>query len=440
MMKKVSITSQLVILFFVILLVASCSFSLIILTRVTSIVEREVYSRLQTYAYLIALDKAPGQEGPNYPDMEVEYYLKLDNITVCSNDLDIYLSDEGVKSLVSDILNDSSPKYHEHKGNFTAKGSFVTSTGCKVYFVCKTADNMSTYSIILTNDAYSGNLIRKLSIQIILIFIAIILMSVAIIYFWSNTTAKRIRQIQFHIEALPRTQYKEEYVDDSLDEIGELSRSVEIMRQEISHNEETKREMLQNISHDFKTPISVIKSYAEAQQDEMAGKEASEIIIKQAEILKHKVNQLLQYNSLEYLSKDREFEDVCMSELINQVLLTYKFKTKLEFDIELQEDIFFKGYYENFYTVVDNIIDNATRYGKTKIKIILKNDKLIIYNDGEHIDEQFVKKSFRAYEKGSKGQFGLGMSIAKKTVDFFGYNLKVVNESVGVSFIIYKTN
>ena len=57
--------------------------------------------------------------------------------------------------------------------------------------------------------------------------------------------------------------------------------------------------------------------------------------------------------------------------------------------------------------------------------------------DGENIEEQFLNSIFKPYEKGSKGQFGLGMSIVKKTVDFFGMNMIVRNEEPkGVSFLI----
>lgn len=147
--------------------------------------------------------------------------------------------------------------------------------------------------------------------------------------------------------------------------------------------------MLQNISHDFKTPIAVIKSYAEAQQDGMADEDSSRIIIAQAEILKNKVNRLLQYNSLEYLSKDREFEDVNMKDVIEEVIQGYRFQTDLIIDLDLNEDVYFRGYRENYTTVVDNIVDNARRYAKTKIKIVLKKDRLRIYNDGEPMDESF---------------------------------------------------
>jgi K+-sensing histidine kinase KdpD len=86
--------------------------------------------------------------------------------------------------------------------------------------------------------------------------------------------------------------------------------------------------------------------------------------------------------------------------------------------------------------ISQNIIDNATRYAKTLIKITLKDNYLEFFNDGEPIDEKFVTQGFKAYEKGSHGKFGLGMSIACKTLEFFNYTLVVKNVKDGVSFTI----
>ena len=83
-------------------------------------------------------------------------------------------------------------------------------------------------------------------------------------------------------------------------------------------------------------------------------------------------------------------------------------------------------------------MENAKRYAKSLIKITLKDGVLKIYNDGDHIDEKFVNGIFRAYEKGSKGQFGLGMSIVQKTLDFFNYEISVENKEVGCEFTINK--
>ena len=78
--------------------------------------------------------------------------------------------------------------------------------------------------------------------------------------------------------------------------------------------------MLQNISHDFKTPIAVIKSYAEAIEDGMAGPEDAAIIENQASVLQHKVNILLQYNRLSYLEKKEDFKDCSIKEIVENIV------------------------------------------------------------------------------------------------------------------------
>jgi two-component system sensor histidine kinase CssS len=91
---------------------------------------------------------------------------------------------------------------------------------------------------------------------------------------------------------------------------------------------------------------------------------------------------------------------------------------------------------ENLYTAFNNIVDNALRYAKSKIVISLKNRKLTFFNDGEPISQKFIDELFKPYEKGQKGQFGLGMSIVQKTCAHFNLLLKVENVKQGVMFTI----
>ena len=432
-MKKLNISSQFLIVFFSIILFASTAFSILTMSRIRRVAEEEVYSRLSTYVYLLDLDK----KNPNtdFPDMNVEYLQFNKFGTIMSPTLLNLLTQEEIVEIFNTIELDEQVN---SSTNFIVTGKYETKENEKVYYVFVARSSMEDFTFLVTDDIYPRTMAKDVAGDVILLFFLFIITSICIIYVWSTVFVSRIRKIQNHIINLPRNKYKIEYRDDSLDEIGELSRSIEEMRIEIGKNEETKREMLQNISHDFKTPIAVIKSYAEAQLDGMADEDASKIIISQTDILKKKVNRLLQYNSLEYLEKDKEFEEVNMNELISDVVINYKYLTEINIELDLADNINFKGYKENFYTVVDNILDNAKRYAKTKIKIVLRENRLRIYNDGEHIDEQFLNGLFKPYEKGSKGEFGLGMSIVKKTLDFFDYNLKVVNEEVGVSFIITK--
>lgn len=88
--------------------------------------------------------------------------------------------------------------------------------------------------------------------------------------------------------------------------------------------------------------------------------------------------------------------------------------------------------------IIYNILNNFMRYADKKIEITLKNDNVIMYNDGPNIDENILNDIFTPYKKGINGQFGLGLSIVKKTLMLCGYEITVKNEKKGISFVINK--
>lgn len=458
-MRKLSIPSQLIILFFAIILVSMLTFTLATVMMFEQTYEADYFERIKTAAeniqrYEAFMDKddleiiktnaeARGEthyRTEEYADSLVnivfyKYYGShpLLRTEYVSRDYNQFVETYLDKETVEDIKNKSNFARENNVG-VVGKERFGKNV---IYYGYYTTDNGDSYTLVLATDAFVSIKVQTVVIELSIMFFLIIIVAVLVIYLWSNALTKRIKKIQTHVLDLPKNKYETSYRDDADDELGELSRAIDELRIEVMKSEQTKREMLQNISHDFKTPIAVIKSYAEAIEDGMAEPNAPSIIINQANSLTKKVSYLLQYNSLEYLSKDREFEDVNMTALINEVVDTFRYQTSLKFELLLESDIIFKGYRENWYTIVSNIIDNAKRYAKTRIKIVLKKDRLRIFNDGDPIDEKFTDSRFKPYEKGSKGQFGLGMSIVKKTVDFFDMELKVVNEAKGgVSFII----
>ena len=429
-MRKISLSSQLVLIFVITFIISISAFLIASASTTINLVESEVYTRLQSYSQFM---DGPMVEG-DFPDLEVAFYIK--NNQEERSRLKDFVTAEDISLITSDALKIRNQSSDQRFG-FIVKNKYINTNSKKLYYVYETRDNSQNFKITITNDSYASRAIQNNMLINSSIFLGSLLFISAVLIIWSTTLVKRLRNIQNHILSLPRNKYEEKYVDDGLDEVGMLSNSVEHMRLEIYKNEKIKQEMLQNLSHDFKTPIAVIKTYAEAIDDGVEDiTVGASKIIEQADILKHKVNKLLQYNSLEYLTKDKEFEDVAINEIIRDIVMNYKYQTDLTFDLDLEDDVTFKGYRENWYTVIDNIVDNAKRYAKSTIKIVLKKDYLRIYNDGEPISEEFINNSFKPYEKGSKGQFGLGMSIAQKTIYFFGMKLIVKNENVGVSFII----
>lgn len=432
-MKNVSITSQLILLSLSVVLLASAIFTIVTLNGIYRFAEAEVYSRLQSYATIVKTN--PQMIYPARDDLETEYYAFEAPIYYKSDSLYEVIDEVTLKNTISSLK-----KRNELEAGGIVVKEKMQNKNQDFYYIFISNPDSTNYIFMITNSNYVSYVVRNVSIQIISIFILTIMLTILLVFIWSNRFVYRLKSIQAHITNLPKSSYEKKYEDASSDEIGELARSIETMRTDIKENEKTKQEMLQNISHDFKTPIAVIKTYAEAELDGVvSNEEAYKNIIEQAEILKKKVNRLLQYNSLEYLSKDNEFEEIDMKSLIVEVVSAYKYQTNISIELDLDENVYFSGYKENFYTVIANILDNGLRYAKTLIKIVLRKDRIRIYNDGDPIDPQFLNSIFKPYEKGSKGQFGLGMSIVKKTLDFFGLSLKVKNEEFGgVSFIITK--
>ena len=130
-----------------------------------------------------------------------------------------------------------------------------------------------------------------------------------------------------------------------------------------------------------------------------------------------------------------------MEEIVNSEVDKFKFHRKeINFIVNIDKKAKFYGTVENWETILDNLLGNFMRYANTTIKINVKPNKLILYNDGDNIDSHFLEGIFTPFRKGIKGEFGLGLSIVKKTLNIMGYDIMIRNEKKGVSFIITKGN
>ena len=290
--------------------------------------------------------------------------------------------------------------------------------------------------IAFTNSSYLENLGTAFNVILRISFISLVLLGNTLILIWSRIILERIRTLQGEVTKLSSNNYLIPIQVEGNDEITELARRIEKMRVEIKDNEQTKQEMIQNISHDFKTPIAVIQSYAEAIRDGVSEANDANIIIKQADVLNRKVRQLLSLTKLEYDITQQTFIPIKIKEVIQHIVEQQKYRRDdVTYEITLDDSIYL-GVYDHYYSAFSNIVDNMLRYAKSTIKITLEKGVLTFYNDGESIDEAQVEKLFKPYEKGPKGQFGLGLSIVKRTMDLFRLQVSIKNVDQGVMFTI----
>ncbi|MBR2595547.1 MAG: HAMP domain-containing histidine kinase [Solobacterium sp.] len=228
------------------------------------------------------------------------------------------------------------------------------------------------------------------------------------------------------------------------DEIGEVADALRDMQEELEKQNQEKEEMIQNISHDLKTPIATIRSYGESIKDGIYPygtlEKSIDVIIEHADRLDKKVRSLITLNKMGYLLDDcPEGDTLNMNDVIDKVLLSLKvIRPEITFERIMDPEVYFHGDEDPWRIVVENLIDNALRYAVTRICIQLHDAELIIFNDGKPIDQATLNKMFQPYEKGTDGQFGLGLSIVYRVVTTYGYRVEAANLPDGVQFRIWK--
>ncbi len=270
----------------------------------------------------------------------------------------------------------------------------------------------------------------------IVVFILFILLMV-----WVTTIIGPLQQIRTYIKRL-RNGEEATLVLERNDEIGEMASELVSMQEEIKHQEETKMEMVHNISHDLKTPIATIKSYAESIKDGIypygTMDKSIDVIIENADRLEKKVYSLLFLNRIDYIMDQEKDTDQTtdMKVLIDEVIKSFRMIRPEVRIVRQIEEARFRGEEESWRVVIENLLDNALRYAQSEIVIRLEPYRLSVSNDGPTLTKERMQKLFKPFEKGSKGKFGLGLSICYKVCNAYDYNISAENLENGVIFII----
>lgn len=417
-MRKPNLTEQLLFICIVIVVIMIISLGIILPRNLLPIYEDNLYNYLGESLNIL---DSPENSKIN---SEVAYiYVNNENIYI-SNNLNKVLGLDSPKEILS--------KINKEEGKFLYNK--------KVYYYSTITSN-NTKKIALTGSSYINDM--RISIfKIILLVVGITFIIVSmVILIWSNSLVNRIKKLKEKIDNLNNDNYNHKIKYDYEDEISTLEVALEKMRVYLKEEEEYKNQMYQNISHDFKTPITVMKSYIEAFEDGViTDKEAVKVSKEQLSKLEGKVHSLLYLNKLNYFKDKKDIikERCDVSKVVFDSVDKFSLvRNDVKFTLDIDEkNTIFKGSSEMWEAIIDNILNNFIRYANKEIKITIKNNKIILFNDGPNIDKDVLNNIFSPFEKGVNGVFGLGLSIVNKTLTFLNYDINIQNTKNGVKFII----
>jgi signal transduction histidine kinase len=297
------------------------------------------------------------------------------------------------------------------------------------------------------------------------IIIATLLLVVLASFYYSRQIARPLLRINRTTRQMADLDFSEKIPINSKDEIGDLSRNINELSERLHSHilrleqdiekekqlEHTRKEFISGVSHELKTPLSVIQSCLAIMKDGVASHKrdyyfkAMEDEIKRMDLLIADMLELAKYESGTYtMDMDSFYIDAVIERVCAKLAADIEAK-QLRLDASLKP-IEVVANERRIEQVVVNFLSNAIRYtpeqGAILVSILEDQDtaKICIENKGTRIPKEQLEKIWDRFYRGepsrkrSSGGTGLGLAICKKILEMHGVAYGVTNTSDGVLF------
>ena len=240
---------------------------------------------------------------------------------------------------------------------------------------------------------------------------------------------------------------------DKYDSYDEIMDNVNALAEELGKSETLKTNFVANLSHELKTPLSVIQNYAKALQAEGLDKETKDkylqTLIAASEKLSELITNILKLNKLEntgLLPEKRQFR---LDEQLAEIAVGFETameKKNLSLDCVLQE-VSITSSPELLEMVWNNLLSNAVKFTDRNGQIRLQMEKtgadvsVLVEDNGCGISPEIGKRIFDKFYQGDTSHAaegnGLGLALVKKVIDTLGGTISVKSEEgKGSVFIV----
>ena len=351
------------------------------------------------------------------------------------------------------INSDRNPSILYYKNDFIESGKRK-----KEYELINPALNNKTllYGIKLDQDTYgfiSASLepldegARIIKSQLIYVSVGVFLLSLVIGYVLSKKLSKPIVKVNKTALKMAEGDYNIVFeTEEDIDEINQLVKTLNHAKDELSKTEELRRDLLANVGHDLKTPLTMIKAYAEMVRDLTYNKKQKRIqncnvIIEEADRMTGLVNDIVDLSQLQSRVLEMHMERFNITELVYTILKRYdilKEKEDLKFVFDEKNDYYVYADKKKLEQVIYNLLNNAINYtgedNTVTIRLIPKEDviRVEISDTGKGIKEEDLPHIWDRYYKNSKKHkrnavgTGIGLSIVKNILinNYFKYKKK----------------
>lgn len=270
------------------------------------------------------------------------------------------------------------------------------------------------------------------TIQVQLLIVSLLLIVIA--YILSRTLTKRISapmiEINESAKVLATGNYDEPFTGKGYKEIEELTQTLNSTRKELAKVEKMRNELIANVSHDLRTPLTMITGYAELMKDipEEMTQENLEVIMTEAHYLNSLVEELLDLSKMQSSSNEVSIDHYDLVVSLNDLSKRFgNLYPKRELIVTAPDSVFVKANQGHVNRVLYNLINNAMNYSDGGVEVILKENeesvRISVCDEGVGLNDEELSKIWTRYYRSDSDHkrmvhgSGLGLSIVKNIFD-----------------------
>ena len=351
--------------------------------------------------------------------------------------------------IISSELGDSTEYFSKLYPNHRENSPFVSENKknfAKSIILAKkiTLENGEQYTLVLNSviePVYSTT--KTLQSQLICITVIMLILSFILSLIISKKIARPIENINASAKKLPY-EYNLKFLDKGYKEISELADTLTYASSELSKVENLRRELIANVSHDLRTPLTMIAGYAEVIRD-IPGESTPEniqIIIDESKRLTNLVNDILDISKLQNGQTELNKSKFNLTASIKNILKRYSKLIEKDgylIDFEYDKEVWVFADELKLTQVIYNLINNAITYTGEDKKVTIRQSvtsqkvKIEIIDTGDGVNQDEIKYIWDRYYKSksvhkrAKIGTGLGLAIVKNILQLHKADFGVKN-------------